>query len=202
MEHDGESDDDAEGEVDLPEDRTRQAHYRDDSRGGSEYDLRRRTTSGPTPSAQRPVRSSPRTTRYSPYSENTRNSSVPPPRRVRQTNVLPVPVPVPNLTKKSRGRHVPTELADAVDGDAGWRGARAYTCVVAGCGKCFARGEHLKRHVRSIHTYEKPHKCPFPGCGKEFSRHDNLGQHMRVHKNHSAPRDGLALHFDERAGGA
>ncbi|KAJ6541548.1 hypothetical protein B0H19DRAFT_1173544 [Mycena capillaripes] len=44
--------------------------------------------------------------------------------------------------------------------------ARLYTCKVPGCGKCFARGEHLKRHVRSIHTYEKPHKCPYPGCGK------------------------------------
>ena len=32
---------------------------------------------------------------------------------------------------------------------------RMYMCKVAGCGKCFARGEHLKRHVRSIHTNEK-----------------------------------------------
>lgn len=32
---------------------------------------------------------------------------------------------------------------------------RTYVCDVAGCGKCFVRGEHLKRHVRSIHTYEK-----------------------------------------------
>lgn len=31
-------------------------------------------------------------------------------------------------------------------------------CEVNGCGKCFARGEHLKRHVRSIHTNEK-RKC-------------------------------------------
>ena len=32
---------------------------------------------------------------------------------------------------------------------------RSYVCVVPGCGKCFVRGEHLKRHVRSIHTHEK-----------------------------------------------
>jgi hypothetical protein len=35
------------------------------------------------------------------------------------------------------------------------RNARAYICQVAGCNKRFARGEHLKRHVRSIHTNEK-----------------------------------------------
>jgi hypothetical protein len=32
---------------------------------------------------------------------------------------------------------------------------RAYVCRVNGCGKCFQRGEHLKRHIRSIHTNEK-----------------------------------------------
>lgn len=117
----------------------------------------------------------------------------------------PAPVPVPNLTKKSRGRRVPThpgilyathndDLApmDGMNlaGSGGSKRARGYTCRVPGCGKCFARGEHLKRHIRSIHTNEKPHKCTHPGCGKEFSRHDNLCQHMRVHRNFSAPRDG------------
>ena len=34
-------------------------------------------------------------------------------------------------------------------------GNRTYVCAVAGCGKGFVRGEHLKRHVRSIHTYDK-----------------------------------------------
>ncbi|KAI0354742.1 hypothetical protein OH77DRAFT_488235 [Trametes cingulata] len=100
---------------------------------------------------------------------------------------LAPPVPVPNLTKKSRGRRVPT--AQQV-GTQGGPQKRMYMCKVPGCGKCFARGEHLKRHVRSIHTNEKPHKCPFPGCGKDFSRHDNLGQHMRVHKGYSAPKAG------------
>ncbi|KAJ7290025.1 hypothetical protein C8J57DRAFT_1045273, partial [Mycena rebaudengoi] len=87
------------------------------------------------------------------------------------------PVPVPNLTKKSRGRRV--------WGTSSGRPApaRMYTCKVPGCDKCFAHGEHLKRHVRSIHTYEKPHNGPHPGCGNAFSRHDNLGRHMRVHKD-------------------
>lgn len=114
-------------------------------------------------------------------------------RRPRPSTNLPVPVPVPNLTKKSRGRRVPTVATLDIsprrsgDGDfhtASGKGARVHLCQVPGCGKCFARGEHLKRHVRSIHTYDKPHKCPYPGCGKDFSRHDNLGQHMRVHKDY------------------
>ncbi|KAK7464150.1 hypothetical protein VKT23_006315 [Stygiomarasmius scandens] len=136
-------------------------------------------------------------------------------RRSRPSNALPVPIPVPNLTKKSRGRRVPTvtslemvarrgssasvaSAASSGDGDyfggpasvggRGGKGSRVHTCKVPGCGKCFARGEHLKRHVRSIHTYEKPHKCPYPGCGKDFSRHDNLGQHMRVHKDYRPPK--------------
>ena len=37
---------------------------------------------------------------------------------------------------------------------------RSFVCVVPGCGKCFVRGEHLKRHVRSIHTNDK-RKCFF-----------------------------------------
>ncbi|KAF8917105.1 hypothetical protein CPB85DRAFT_1374420 [Mucidula mucida] len=105
-------------------------------------------------------------------------------RRSRAPATLPVPVPVPNLTKKSRGRHVPTVGQEQKRSGGDAAKARIHTCKVDGCGKCFARGEHLKRHIRSIHTHEKPHKCPFPGCGKDFSRHDNLGQHMRVHKGY------------------
>lgn len=110
-----------------------------------------------------------------------------------QGGSIPVPVPIPNLTKKSRGRKVPTvferELEDdGDDGDdsdsigsmtigrdfsggkvrrsrgggsnstgtsTGTNGKRMYRCAVEDCGKCFVRGEHLKRHVRSIHTNEK-----------------------------------------------
>ncbi|KAI5118262.1 hypothetical protein M0805_008196 [Coniferiporia weirii] len=107
-----------------------------------------------------------------------------------QRPAAPAPVPVPNLTKKSRGRRVPTHPGVVLSSDGGARRTRGYMCRVPGCGKCFARGEHLKRHIRSIHTNEKPHKCPQSGCGKEFSRHDNLCQHMRVHRNFSAPHDG------------
>ncbi|KAF7796186.1 hypothetical protein EIP86_007360 [Pleurotus ostreatoroseus] len=95
---------------------------------------------------------------------------------------LGAPVPVPNLTKKSRGRRVPTS-AIVVSQNGVEKNIRGYKCKVPGCNKCFQRGEHLKRHIRSIHTNEKPHKCPYKNCGKDFSRHDNLRQHMRVHRN-------------------
>ncbi|CAE7219547.1 unnamed protein product [Rhizoctonia solani] len=107
------------------------------------------------------------------------------PRSCRNT----APVPIPNLTKKSRGRRVPTKLVATPSTGIG-KSARTFTCTVDGCGKCFNRGEHLKRHIRSIHTDEKPHVCPVQKCGKTFSRHDNLCQHMRVHGKFSAPTDG------------
>ncbi|KAF9468452.1 hypothetical protein BDZ94DRAFT_1139889, partial [Collybia nuda] len=102
------------------------------------------------------------------------------------------PVPVPNVTKPSRGRRVPTAetledpVTQTIDGmrtlGVGPAGnTRTHVCNVEGCGKVFARGEHLRRHIRGIHTYEKPHKCPYVGCGKDFSRADNLSQHMRIH---------------------
>ncbi|KAH9854345.1 hypothetical protein C2E23DRAFT_69842 [Lenzites betulinus] len=76
---------------------------------------------------------------------------------------LAPPVPVPNLTKKSRGRRVPTVQQVGNQGQQ----KRMYMCKVPGCGKCFARGEHLKRHVRSIHTNEKRASSlplPFLAC--------------------------------------
>ncbi|PFH46206.1 hypothetical protein AMATHDRAFT_132726, partial [Amanita thiersii Skay4041] len=108
----------------------------------------------------------------------------------RKHNPIPQPVPIPNLNKKSRGRKVPyipalrgadglsqvEGVATGPDGE-----ERTFVCVVPGCGKCFIRGEHLKRHIRSIHTDDKPHVCPFKRCGKTFSRKDNLGQHVRIH---------------------
>ena len=56
------------------------------------------------------------------------------------------------ITKRSRGRRVPNNPDEMNNlGKSG----KVYTCKVPGCGKCFKRSEHLKRHVRSIHTDDK-----------------------------------------------
>ena len=66
-----------------------------------------------------------------------------------------LPTPIPNLTKKSRGRRVPTQAQEFSRTPTDQKETRLYICQVEGCGKCFHRGEHLKRHIRSIHTHEK-----------------------------------------------
>lgn len=63
---------------------------------------------------------------------------------------LEIPIPVPGLTKNSRGRSVPTK-SDVVYVD----GTRMFWCNVKNCDKLFGRGEHLKRHITSIHTNDK-----------------------------------------------
>ncbi|QLG72201.1 hypothetical protein HG535_0C05550 [Zygotorulaspora mrakii] len=50
------------------------------------------------------------------------------------------------------------------------------------CSKAFRRSEHLKRHVRSVHSTERPFACMF--CDKKFSRSDNLSQHLKTHRKH------------------
>ncbi|KAF9208734.1 hypothetical protein BGZ59_010478 [Podila verticillata] len=60
---------------------------------------------------------------------------------------------------------------------------KLFSCIFDDCGKLFKRSEHLKRHVRSVHTLEKPFLCPYQGCPKRFSRSDNLNQHIRIHRH-------------------
>ena len=85
-----------------------------------------------------------------PDSVRVMSENAPSPRSARPRAILPTPVPF--LTKKSRGRRVPTQASSGTDTE---QNARVYICKVEGCGKCFHRGEHLKRHIRSIHTHEK-----------------------------------------------
>ncbi|KAG9002771.1 hypothetical protein FRB94_004718 [Tulasnella sp. JGI-2019a] len=197
-----------------------------DEEGGEEVESR--TTGGldnPFPaSCSRP---SPSTSYYRTAEE--RAAATPRPQRPRKSRTG-VPVPVPHLTKPSRGRRVPTaEAAPTTNtlGSAspvsprsgttspyGTRNAasnkspqpqpvsaadveakiasssRAYVCQVEGCGKAFRRGEHLKRHVRSLHTHDKPERCTHPGCGKEFSRKDNMQQHLKIHAHNRISSNG------------
>ncbi|KAL0079246.1 hypothetical protein J3Q64DRAFT_1645185, partial [Phycomyces blakesleeanus] len=60
--------------------------------------------------------------------------------------------------------------------------SRFFVCYTDGCGRVFKRSEHLKRHIRSIHTLERPYECPYDLCSKRFARSDNLSQHIRVHR--------------------
>ncbi|KAJ8657880.1 hypothetical protein O0I10_006408 [Lichtheimia ornata] len=76
---------------------------------------------------------------------------------------------------RSRGRRVSSNPGAA--------GQKMFTCQHDDCGKVFKRSEHLKRHIRSIHTLEKPFECPYHSCSKRFSRSDNLNQHIRIHRH-------------------
>jgi hypothetical protein len=49
------------------------------------------------------------------------------------------------------------------------------------CRQSFARPEHLRRHVRTVHSDERPYACRVPRCGKAFSRGDNLRDHYWTH---------------------
>lgn len=80
---------------------------------------------------------------------------------------------VPSINRKTnvRGRKENKE-ADLLDR------SKVFLCNY--CSRRFKRQEHLKRHFRSLHTYEKPYYCSI--CHKKFNRADNLNQHLKKHK--------------------
>ncbi|KAJ9123687.1 hypothetical protein QFC24_003458 [Naganishia onofrii] len=65
-----------------------------------------------------------------------------------------VPNPVPNfdINKKSRGRAVTTD-PNAINSNV------VHVCPVPSCGACFKRREHVKRHIRGLHTEDKVSWC-------------------------------------------
>ncbi|PCH34403.1 hypothetical protein WOLCODRAFT_135696 [Wolfiporia cocos MD-104 SS10] len=93
------------------------------------------------------------------------------------------PKPVPGVTKKEKGRKPATVKTGPK------KNGYTYTCKAEGCGKIFGRSEHLKRHIRSVHTHETPYMCALPFCDKAFARRDNLLQHERKHKHYQAMFD-------------
>lgn len=80
---------------------------------------------------------------------------------------------VNNSTNRSKSRSI-TPMSGADDE------AKPFKCKE--CSKAFRRSEHLKRHIRSVHSTERPFACMF--CEKKFSRSDNLSQHLKTHKKH------------------
>ena len=80
------------------------------------------------------------------------------------------PTAIINSKNRTRGRKENKE-ADLNDE------SKIYLCNY--CSRRFKRHEHLKRHFRSLHTFEKPFDCP--KCNKKFSRSDNLQQHLKIH---------------------
>ncbi|KAF9293488.1 hypothetical protein BGZ74_011692 [Mortierella antarctica] len=97
------------------------------------------------------------------------SSATPAPRRRASTAVTP------SSTSKPKAQRRASLSPDA--------STKLFSCIFDDCGKLFKRSEHLKRHVRSVHTLEKPFLCPFQGCPKRFSRSDNLNQHIRIHRH-------------------
>jgi hypothetical protein len=49
------------------------------------------------------------------------------------------------------------------------------------CQKRFARPEHLRRHINTVHGGNRNHLCKIPTCNKAFSRSDNLRDHYWTH---------------------
>ncbi len=61
-----------------------------------------------------------------------------------------------------------------------------YKCSYPGCddSKCFRDKTQLDRHIRSIHTKEKPYSCEL--CDKSFTRFDHVKKHMITHTHQKA----------------
>jgi hypothetical protein len=66
---------------------------------------------------------------------------------------------------------------------------RIHACPMSGekdahgrvCKQRFARPEHSRRHVQTVHSSVRPYCCKVPQCAGAFSRKDNLRQHYWTH---------------------
>lgn len=61
------------------------------------------------------------------------------------------------------------------------RNKKFYTC--SQCDKFYTSSSHLKIHIRSDHTGERPFSCTYDGCGKKFNTAYTLKVHERSHTN-------------------
>ena len=58
---------------------------------------------------------------------------------------------------------------------------KSFRCYYNNCYLSFVSSEGLKRHIRSVHTKEKPFECNFIDCRKRFGRSDALKEHLKRH---------------------
>jgi hypothetical protein len=128
-----------------------------------------------------------------------------------------LPTPIPNLTKKSRGRRVPTK--DSTDVDLNQKDTTDCTSVLLrGVGSAsiaentssgtFVPFTHMKNvcwslcilmvYLCLIFTIPA-FKCTFPLCEKYFNRHDNLLQHLKVHRQANSLSDEHSLSSQEES---
>lgn len=91
-------------------------------------------------------------------------------RRRRRSAITPVTSRINSSSR--RNKSISVELSDGE--------SKPFQC--GDCDKAFRRSEHLKRHIRSVHSNDRPFPCMF--CEKKFSRSDNLSQHLKTHKKH------------------
>jgi uncharacterized Zn-finger protein len=84
---------------------------------------------------------------------------------------------IPSASQPSTKSSTPSSLNPTEEEDTDEKPFKCDSCV-----KAFRRSEHLKRHIRSVHSNIRPFPCKF--CDKKFSRSDNLAQHLRTHNKH------------------
>lgn len=77
-------------------------------------------------------------------------------------SIISSPPPPPPLPSQQQEQHQHQQQQQTMTRTRGRRvsnipnhGIRMFACKTEGCGKVFKRSEHLKRHIRSIHTMEK-----------------------------------------------
>lgn len=95
----------------------------------------------------------------------------------------PTPSTPCSVRRRTRGRQAPV----SPDGKAvkyrsknGELKDRPFICPVAACAVTFSRNEHLKRHIKCVHTDDEGWVCQYgESCMKTFTRKDNYRQHVR-----------------------